>query len=44
MFLMSVARHNTGTTHYNEQLRLPDKGRAVKGLINCNGWVKEPFY
>ncbi len=26
----------TGThTHYNAKLRLPDKGRAIKGLVVC---------
>ncbi len=24
-----------GATRYNAQLRLPDKGRAIKGLIVC---------
>ena len=25
----------TGTTHYHAQFGLPDKGRAIKGLIVC---------
>ena len=25
----------TGTTHYHAQLGLPDKGRAIKGLVDC---------
>ncbi len=25
----------TGATHYHEQLGLPDKGRAIKGLVVC---------
>ena len=25
----------TGTTHYHAQLGLPDKGRAIKGLVVC---------
>ncbi len=32
----------TGTTHYHAQLRLPDKGRAIKGLVVCNSWDLEP--
>ena len=31
-------------TQYHEQLGLPYKGRAIKGLIVCNGWyVVEPW-
>ena len=26
----------TGSTHYHAQLGLPDKGRAIKGLVICN--------
>ncbi len=33
----------TGTTHYHAQLGLPDKGRAIKGLVVCNGWDLEPW-
>ena len=33
----------TGTTQYHAQLGLPDKGRAVKGLVVCNGWDLEPL-
>ena len=25
-----------GVTHYHAQLRLPDKGQAIKGLVVCN--------
>ncbi len=25
------------------QLRLPDKGRATKGLVVCNSWDLEPW-
>ena len=25
----------TGATHYHAQLGLPDKGRAIKGLVVC---------
>ncbi len=28
----------TGGTHYHAQLGLPDKGRAIKGMVVCNGW------
>ncbi len=33
----------TGATHYHAQLGLPDKGRAIKGLVVCNSWDLEPF-
>ncbi len=26
----------TGITHYHEQLGLPDKGSAIKGLVVCS--------
>ncbi len=32
----------TGATHYHAQLELPDKGRAIKGLVVCNSWDLEP--
>ena len=32
----------TGVTHYYAQLGLPDKGRAIKGLVVCNSWDIEP--
>ncbi len=32
----------TGATHYHAQLGLPDKGRAIKGLVVCNSWDLEP--
>ena len=32
----------TGATHYHAQLGLPDKGRAIKGLVVCN-WDLEPL-
>ncbi len=28
----------TGATQYHLHLRLPDKGRAFKGLLVCNNW------
>ncbi len=30
-------------THYHAQLGLPDKGRAIKGLVVCYGWDLEPL-
>ena len=33
----------TGATHYNAQLGLPHKGRAIKGLVICNDWDLEPL-
>ena len=32
----------TGATQHHAQLGLPDKGRAIKGLVVCNGWELEP--
>ncbi len=28
---------------YHAQLGLPDKGRAIKGLVVCNSWDLEPL-
>ena len=33
----------TGATHYHAQLGLPDKGRAIKGLVVYNSWDLEPL-
>ncbi len=33
----------TGATQYHAQLGLPDKGRAIKGLVVCNNWDQEPL-
>ena len=33
----------TGATQYHAQLGLPDKGRAIKGLVVCNNWDLEPL-
>ena len=30
-------------TQYHAQLELPDKGRAIKGLVVCNNWDIEPL-
>ncbi len=38
-----MPRPQTGATQYHEQLRLPDKGRAIKGLVVCNNWDLEPL-
>ncbi len=35
--------HQTGVTKYHAQLGLPDKGRAIKGLVVCNNWDLEPL-
>ncbi len=35
---MALNRRN-----YHAQLELPDKGRAIKGLVVCNNWDLEPF-
>ena len=32
----------TGATQYHAQLGLPDKGRAIKGLVVCNSSDLEP--
>ena len=43
----SMSRGNvlarTGATQYHEQLGLPDKGRAIKGLVVTNNWDLEPL-
>ncbi len=33
----------TGVTQYHAQLGLPDKGRAIKGLVVCNNRDLEPL-
>ena len=33
----------TGANQYHAQLGLPDKGRAIKGLVVCNNWDLEPL-
>ena len=33
----------TGVTQYHAQLGIPDKGRAIKGLIFCYNWNLEPL-
>ncbi len=38
-----MLRPQTGATRYHAQLRLPDKGRAIKGLVVCNNWDLEPL-
>ncbi len=35
--------HKTSSTHYFAQLRLSEKGRAIKGLIACNSWDVSAF-
>ena len=34
---------HTGATQYHAQFGLPDKGRAIKGLVVCNKWDLEPL-
>ena len=34
----------TGATQYHAQLGLPDKGRAIKGLVVYNNWDLQPLY
>ena len=38
-----MPRPQKGGTHYNAQLGLPDKGRAIKGLVVSNGLDLEPL-
>ncbi len=33
----------TGVTQYHAQFGLPDKGRAIEGLVVCNKWDLEPL-
>ena len=33
----------TGAIQYHAQLVLPDKGRAIKGLVVFNNWDLEPL-
>ena len=33
----------TGATQYQAQLGLPDKVRAIKGLVVCNNYDLEPL-
>ena len=33
----------TGATQYHAQLGLPDKDRAIKGLVVCNSWNQDPL-
>ncbi len=35
--------HQTGATQYHAELGLPDKGRAIKWLVDCNNWDLEPL-
>ena len=38
-----VGMAETGATQYHAQLGLPDKGRAINGLVVCNSWDLEPL-
>ncbi len=33
----------TGAAQYHAQLGLPDKGRAINGLVFCDNWDVEPL-
>ncbi len=33
----------TGASHYHAQIGLPDKGRAIKGLVVWNSWDLDPW-
>ena len=38
-----MPRPQTGTAHYHAQLVLPEKGRAINGLVVCNIYDLEPL-
>ncbi len=40
---MGMPWPQTGATQYHAQLGLPDKSRAIKGLVVCNDWDLEPL-
>ncbi len=33
----------TGATQYHTQLKLPDKGLTIKGMVVCNNWDLKPL-
>ena len=37
-----MPKPKTDVTQYHAQLGLPDKGRAIKGLVVCNSQDLEP--
>ena len=39
----SMSRPQSGATQYHAKLGLPDKGRALKGLVVCNNCDLEPL-
>ena len=39
----SLTFHQTGATQSHAHLGLPDKGRAIKGMVVCNNWDLEPL-
>ena len=43
MSRVNALAQNKRATYYHEQLELPDKGRAIKGLVVCNNWDLEPL-
>ena len=38
-----MPRPQTGATQYHARSELPDKGRAIKGLVVCNDLDLEPL-
>ena len=40
---MGMPWPQTGATQNYAQLGIPDKGRAIKGLVVCNDWDLEPL-
>ncbi len=43
VWLVGMPWPQTGVPQYHAQLGLPDKGRAIKGLVLCNNWDLEPL-
>ena len=40
---MGLPWPQTGIKQFPTQLGLPDKGRAIKGLVVCKSWDLEPL-
>ncbi len=43
LIVWGMSLPKTGGIQYHAQLGLPDKGRAIKGLVVCNSWDLEPW-
>ncbi len=39
-----MPQRQTGTIHYHTQLRLPEKGRTIKGLVIWSSWYNSLSY